>query len=398
MQPLPSVIIAGAGIGGLVAALSMIERGIDVTIYEQAPELKELGAGVQISANGTRVLIALGLGAAMAATSTAPAGKEVRHYSSGQTWKLFDLGEESISRFGAPYWVVHRGDFHRILLDAVEARRPGCVITGARATGFAQDANGVTLHIAGGRTAHGDVLVAGDGVHSAVRQTMFGVTPAKFLGIAAWRGLVPVDRLPEQLRRPVGTNWVGPGGHVVTYPVRAGTLLNFVGAIERENWAVESWTESGTHEEALADFEGWHEDVRSIVRHMDVPYKWALLGRDPLPHYSEGRVVLLGDAAHPTLPFLAQGAVMAIEDGMVLSRCLEQFADVPTALQHFDAARVERTSAIVRKSSENALRFHNPTLADPKLAAAYIDREWAPDKIASRYDWLFEYDPLTVAL
>jgi len=398
MSNKPNVIIAGAGIGGLVAALALIEHGIEVSIYEQAPELKELGAGVQLSANGTRVLIHLGLGPAMEAAACTPEAKEVRLFNTGQTWKLFDLGEVSVARFGAPYWLMHRGDFHRILVEAVRARRPECIVTGAKATGYVQTADGITLHLEGGRSVKGDVLIGGDGVHSAVRQTMFGPTPAKFLGIAAWRGVVPMERLPAHLARRVGTNWIGAGGHVVTYPIHESRLLNFVGAIERENWAVESWTEAGTHDEALADFDGWHEDVRTIVRQMDVPYKWALLGRDPLPYYNDGRAALLGDAAHPTLPFMAQGANMAIEDGMIIARCLAGIENVPAALARFNEIQLGRTTRLVNAATDNAGRFHNPALADPVQGAAYVEREWTEEKISARYDWVFQYNPITTPI
>ncbi len=391
-----TVLFAGAGIGGLVAALALLQRGVDVTLCEQAPELKELGAGLQLSANGTRVLQALGLGAAMEAIVCPPSGKEVRLYSTGQTWKLFDLGESSVQQYGAPYWMAHRGDFHRVLIDAVRAIKPDAIRTGARCTGFSQDATGVSLRLEQGETVRGDVLIGADGVHSSVCHQMFGDRPATFMGIAAWRGMVAMDRLPPHLRRLVGTNWVGPGGHVITYPVRRGEWLNFVGAIERDNWAVESWTERGSPAECAADFAGWHADVQTIAHAIDVPYKWALLSREPLERWAEGRVCLLGDAAHPTLPFLAQGGNMAIEDGYVLARCLTGGDSVVEALQRFQKARLPRCSDIVRRSNDNAKRFHNPTLADPVAAAEYIDREWQPDKVKARYDWLFEYDALTV--
>jgi salicylate hydroxylase len=240
--------------------------------------------------------------------------------------------------------------------------------------------------------------VGADGVHSAVRQVLFGDMPAEFLGVAAWRGLVPMERLPKHLQRLVGCNWVGPGGHVITYPLRGGKLLNFVAALERDNWAVDSWTERGTREECAADLVGWHADIQEIVRHIDIPYKWALLGREPLQQWAVGRVTLLGDACHPTLPMLAQGGNMAIEDGMVLARCLAGQGDVAIALKQFETARVERTSQIVRRSTEAAKRFHNPALADPVGAAAYVDREWTPEKIEARYGWLFAYDALETPL
>jgi salicylate hydroxylase len=292
--------------------------------------------------------------------------------------------------------MLHRGDFHQALVDEIQRQDPAALRLNAKCTGFTQSADAVVLHLSNGSTESGDVLIGADGVHSDIRQQMIGDSRAFFTGIAAWRGLVPMNRLPERLRRPVGTNWIGPGGHVITYPVRHAELLNFVGAIERESWPVESWTERGSIAECEADFLGWHDDVKEIVRNIDIPYKWALLGREPLRAFATGRVCLIGDAAHPTLPFLAQGANMAIEDGMVLARCLDAYESPETALQHFEKARLARTTTIVNNSLENAKRFHNPTLGDPAMAAAYVEREWQPDKIKERYDWLFEYDALTV--
>jgi salicylate hydroxylase len=395
----PKIAIAGAGIGGLVAALALLQRGIDVDVYEQAPELRELGAGLQISANGTRVLIALGLRDQLEPIACVPEGKQVRLYNTGQTWKLFDLGETSASRYGAPYWMVHRGDIHTILIKALEAAKSGALHLDHKLVAFQQSNAGVTLSFGNGANAKADALIGADGVHSQVRQILFGDLPAQFMGVAAWRGLVPMERLPARLQRLVGTNWVGPGGHVITYPLRAGKILNFVAAIERDNWAVESWTERGTQEECAADFIGWHEDIQEIVRNIEIPYKWALLGREPLERWSVGRATLLGDSCHPTLPMLAQGANMAIEDGMVLARCIEaDTTDLPAALARFEKARIGRTSEIVRRSTEAARRFHNPALADPAGAAAYVDREWSPEKVEERYGWLFEYDALRVEL
>jgi salicylate hydroxylase len=175
-------------------------------------------------------------------------------------------------------------------------------------------------------------------------------------------------------------------------------LINFVGTAERDDWHVESWTERGTTEEALNDFAGWNEDVQTLIRNIETPFKWALLGREPLEQWTVGRVTLLGDAAHPTLPMMAQGANMAIEDGVVLGRCLETHHDVPSALKAYEAARRERTARLVRAANDNASRFHNPALGDAEGAARYVDTEWQEAKVKQRYDWVFEYDPVKVAV
>ncbi len=393
----PKVLIAGAGIGGLVAALAMLQRGIDVEIFEQASELRELGAGVQLSANGTRVLIALGLEQEMQNIASEPSGKQIRLFSTGRTWKLFDLGASSRATYGAPYWMVHRGDFHRVLLDAFNARAPGRLHLDSRCIGFDEDGGTVWMRLANGKRRRGDVVVGADGVHSEIRRQIGGDSKPFFAGVAAWRGLVPMERLPSRMQRDVGTNWVGPGGHVITYPVRRGELLNFVGIFEGESWPVESWTERGTREACSRCFAGWNEEIHAIIENLDVPYKWALLGRDPLDRFVGRRACLIGDAAHPTLPFLAQGANMAIEDGMVLARCLGMFKP-KEALQRYERARLNRTNSIVVKSAENAKRFHNPALADAEGANDYVSREWQPERVRERYNWLFEYDALEVSI
>ncbi len=394
----PRILIAGAGIGGLTTALALAQRGFRVDIYEQAPELMELGAGVQISANGSRVLIELGLEAAMRAVVCEAALKEVRIWNTGQTWKLFDLGKDSIERFGAPYWFVHRGDMHRALLDAVRASDGVALHTGKKCVRFEQDGAGVTLELAGGERIVADALIGADGVHSTIRQQLFEAGKPEYMGIICWRGLARIEDLPEELRRPVGTNMVGPGGHVITYPLRRGEIMNFVGFGERDDWKIESWTEKGTKAECAADFQGWNPLVHQIIAVLDQPYKWALVGRAPLAAWTKGRVTMVGDACHPMLPFLAQGANQALEDALVLARCLAAHSDVAVALARYEAARLERTTKIVNGSVESGRRFHNATLADPAAAVAYVDREWQPDKVRMRYDWLFEYDAGKVAV
>src|SRR2546421_2967649 len=397
MRGKPRVLIAGGGIGGLAAALALLKLGVDVEVYEQAAELKEVGAGVQLAANGTRVLYALGIGEELKTLSCETQGKEIRHWQTGETWKLFDLGTVSIERYGAPYFTVYRPDLLDVLASALRRAKPDALHLGARCRGFAQDDDSVTLQLENGAAVRGDALVGADGVHSRIRQSLFGADRAEFTGVIAWRGIVPMAGLPAHMARMVGSNWVGPGGHVVHYPLRAGRLMNFVGALERADWRVQSWSARGTQERLGSDFRGWHPDIQSFIRAIDVPYKWALMVRGPLERWSVGRVTLLGDAAHSMLPFLAQGAVMAIEDGYVLARCLAGY-EVETALQRYDTARRERTRRTVEGSAANIYRSHNRALADPEEGRRFIDREWASERIAERYEWLFRYDATTVEI
>jgi salicylate hydroxylase len=393
------ILIAGAGIGGLAAALALLKRGFDVEVHEQAAELKEVGAGLQLSANGNRALYELGLGEALRLLSCEATGKEVRLWSSGDTWKLFDLGTVSVERYGYPYLTVYRPDLLAVLAAGVRAMKPDAIHLGARCCGFTQDEDRVTLQVESGAMNHavrGDVLIGADGVHSNIRQGLFGADRPEFTGLMAWRGVIPMERLPERMRRMVGTNWVGPGGHIVHYPLRGGRLMNFVGVRERSDWQVESWSVAGSNDECAADFAGWNEDIQLMIRAIDVPYKWALMHRAPLPRWSVGRVSLLGDACHSTLPFLAQGAVMAIEDGFILARALEAHADPALALERYEAARRERTTRMVEGAAANTKRFHNPELAHVEGARAYVDREWNEARVKERYEWLFTYDVTAV--
>jgi salicylate hydroxylase len=387
-----SVAIIGGGIGGLTAALALIRRGIDVAVYEQAPELKELGAGVQISSNGTRVLYALGLGEAIEQVGVIVAGKEIRLWSTGQTWKLFDLGAVSVERYGFPYMMFHRGDLHAVLLEAIRRENAGAIHLNRKCVGVTQDGEGVEIQFETGDPVRAPLAIGADGVQSRVRASLFGADRPEFTGIVAWRGLVARDQVPPGIKLDVGTNWVGPGGHVVHYPVRGGALINFVGLLERDDWRVESWNVQGTKDEFANDFRDWHPDIHAMIRRVDVPYKWALFARPPMPAWTRGRVTLLGDACHSMLPMLAQGAVMALEDGYVLARCVKKYGVASDALVRYEAARRERTNRAVAGSAENARRFHNPDLAHAAGAEAYVTREWQEDKVKQRYEWLFTYD------
>ena len=387
------IVIAGAGIGGLTAGAALLEKGFDVTILEQARALKEIGAGVQLSPNATRVLYRLGVGQRLEGLACEPAGKRVRLWNTGQTWPLFDLGAASREVYGFPYLTVHRADLHQALVDTVRAASPDAIRLDEKVEGVVQKGDKVEVQTVSGGVYEADMLIGADGVHSRVRRALFGADDPVYSGVMAWRGVIDAERLPEHLRTPFGVNWVGPGAHVIHYPLRDSKLVNFVAAVERDGWQIESWSESGTIEECLADFAGWHEDVRTMISAIDIPYKWALMIREPMTRWSVGRATLLGDACHPTLPFLAQGAGMALEDGYLLARCLGSHrTDVSAALQRYEALRIERTSNIVRGAAANTKRFHNPALAHAEGAAEYVDREWNEERVKERYNWLFEYD------
>ena len=393
------VIVVGAGIGGLAAALSLLKRGIDVEVYEQAAELKEVGAGIQISSNGTRVLYALGLEQALKRVQVLPSRRAIRHWSSGETWNWFDLGAVTAQRYGTPHVMLHRGDLHGVLADAVKAIKPDAVKLNRRCAGAGTSADSAVVRFDDGASIQAGYAIGADGIHSKVRAALFGADKPTFTGAVAWRGLVPMSELPPHLQQMEGVNWLGPQGHVLHYPVRRGEIMNFISFVERDDWQVESWVTQGTKDELANDFRGWHADVHEMIRRIETPYKWAMMVRGPMPRWSRGRVTLLGDACHPTLPFLGQGGVMAIEDGYIVAECLAKYFDDPdAAFSHYEEARRERTAAVVRKSHENRRSAFSPALGDPKAVAIEVAREWQQERVRERMEWLYAYDATAVAV
>jgi len=393
------VVIIGGGIGGLTTALALLKRGIDVEVYEQSTALKEVGAGVQLGSNGTRVLYALGLQEALAGVQVIPAAREIRHWRTGETWNWFDLGSTSAKRYGTPHVMLHRGDLLSILAEAVQRLKPDAVSLGRKCVDVGQTADRAEARFADGHVATGEFVIGADGIHSRVRACLFGAGRAEFTGCVAWRGLAPMDRLPPHLARMVGTNWLGPSGHVLHYPVRRGEIMNFISFVERDDWQVESWTVEGSKGELAKDFHGWHEDVHALIDHLDTPYKWALMVRGPMERWTDGRITLLGDACHPTLPFLGQGAVMSIEDAYVVAACLARYAKEPSAaFARYEDIRRDRTAAVVRKAHENRRQAFSPALADEAAVAISVAREWQQERLRERMDWLYTYDATAIEI
>jgi len=313
---------------------------------------------------------------------------------------MLSLGKTVVEKYGYPYLTVYRPDMHGALADRVRALKPSAIHLDSGVAGLAQDAQGVELQLRTGQRIRGDALIGADGVRSVVRNTLWGPTDPAFSGMVAWRGMIPMEVLPERMRASVGTTWIGPGGHAVSYPLHRSKFMNFVATIEGKVWKEAAGSALGTLQECLEDFKGWHEDVQVLIRNSPRLLKWALAQRDPIPAWTQGRISLLGDAAHATLPFLAQGAVHSIEDGMVLARCLEgvDASGVPVALQRYEAARIGRTSRMVRGATANTERFHSRELATEATAEAYLQREWSASPIHDRYHWLYEYDACTAPI
>lgn len=379
-----TIIVAGAGLGGLTLALCLARAGFAVIVLEQANVLGEVGAGVQISANGARVLYHLGLAEALQSVAFRPERGEMRHWQSGETLSSRPLGQASEEAFGFPYFHLHRADFHAVLADALAAVAPGSVHLGTKVAGFSQSDSGVTVMTEAGETYQGDVLVGCDGIHSAIRAQLFGPDAPRFTGCVAWRAIVPVDALPPDHVRPVSSNWIGRGGHFVHYYVRRGELVNCVGIIEQDEWQAESWSSEGAKAGFLADFKDWHQDVQILMRQAESCFRWGLFDRDPMPKWSQGRVTLLGDACHPMLPFMAQGAVMAIEDAYTLAHCLSVGTTAyPSALQRYEDLRRERTATVQQMSRDNIQFFHNADI--PNLVERMSSHREA-------HLWLYSFD------
>jgi salicylate hydroxylase len=391
----PSIGIVGAGPGGLTLALACRHAGLtDITVYEQASTVETAGAGLQLSPNATRVLQTLGLRQELQAISFYPQAVQFRAWRSGYLIAMRPLGGFSEARYGAPYYHVHRGDLQQLLLQQV--RKLGIPVkTDALLRDIRQDADAVTAEFTDASARSHHVLVGCDGIHSAVRAALFGDSSPRFTGHLAWRGLVPAERLPRNLLDPVVTAWLGPRKHFVNYFVRGGELVNFVGVVEDASWQAESWREPGDPERLRQDFADWHPVIGQIIDAAEDVFRWALHDHAPLEQWTRGRVTLLGDACHPMLPYLAQGAAMAIEDAWVLARMLEQWEDAPQhGLTEYERYRQPRTAHVQARSRQQGEEFH---LADRwqilarNLKLGFGSR-YLPELAMQQFDWLHGYD------
>lgn len=385
-----SVAVVGGGIGGLTAAVALSEAGHDVRVYEQAGLLSEVGAGIQLAPNSTRILSRLGLLPAVGHIAVRPTAFEFRRWDDNQLLSHTPLGDAVEHTYGAPYLHVHRADLMAVLAEALPSAR---VETGRRCVGLTPHGRGTEVRFADGSHTTADVVVGADGIHSAVRQQLFGPQEARFLGHVAYRGLIPARRIAHLGLEPRCTVRLGPGAHFVHYYVSAGRYLNVVCVVEERSWTRESWTDRGDIADLHAAFTGWHPEVAAIIDALDTPLKWALLDRTPLSRWSHHGVTLLGDAAHPMLPFGAQGAAQAIEDAAVLAACLRTVdgPDVPAALARYESRRLDRTARVQAISQLNGQRFHLPDgpaqqARDTAMAASF--------GLSPEIDWLYGYDSL----
>ncbi|MCF6271888.1 MAG: FAD-dependent monooxygenase [Rhodobacteraceae bacterium] len=385
--------IIGAGIGGLAAALALARTGAKVTVFEQAEALGEVGAGLQISPNGVAVLEALGLRADAAKLATTPEAVVLRDYRGGEVARLA-MGKTAEARYGRPYWQFHRADLLKLLENG--ARAAGVTLVfGHKLAGVKPQPDGVDLEFTSGVHHHTSCLIGADGVRSTLRDLVFEGQPASFTGHVAWRGLVKAEKLPAGLFENAAQVFMGKGRHLVAYPLRGGSLINFVAVEERKSWAAEGWNIPDTAENLRAAFTGFGSPVQALLNAVEETFLWGLFNHPVLPRWHKGRVVLLGDACHPMLPYLAQGAVMGLEDAYVLARSLEA-ADTPEAgLAAYEMARKPRATRVQKGAAANARAYHlrNPLVRGAAHKALALMPQGA---LIGRFDWLYALDVTAV--
>ncbi len=389
------VIVAGAGIAGLTAAIALARAGLRATVLEQAPRLEETGAGLQLGPNAIRVLLALGLGPRLAPLATVPQAIRVMAGRSGREIVRIPLGRRLEQRYGAPYWVLHRGDLQAALADAAEREQDVDVELGARVEDFATRANGITVRARRSDDVideRGIALIGADGLWSQVRERLHRQRPPQFSHRTAWRALVSTDAVAPEFREPLVHLWLGLDAHLVHYPVKGGRLINIVGIVHDE-WNKPGWSAPGQRDEMLRHFArfAWSETARDLVALPERWLKWALFERRQSFRGGTGPVTLIGDAAHPMLPFLAQGAGMAIEDAAVIADCLAQYRSPHDALRNYEAARAARTQR-VRDASRKQGKIYGKSGPEALIRNLGM-RLLGGERLLSRQDWLYSWNP-----
>jgi salicylate hydroxylase len=386
------IVVIGGGIGGLSAALQLLKAGLDVQVYEQAPRITEIGAGIQISPNASRLLHRLGLKPAMDAVGVLPRAVHQKRWDDGRTLQRAPLGPEIEATFGAPYYHFHRADLATLLADALPPER---LHLGHKLVDLAQKGERVIARFDNGASVEADLLVGADGIHSRVRTLLFGPEKPRFTGCVAWRGLVPAERIKHLGIEVASHNWMGPDGHVVHYWVAGGRMMNVVCVVEHGDWTKESWTDRGEVADVLARYEGWHPTVRGLIGAFPETFVWALHDRAELPRWSVGRVTLLGDACHPMLPMMAQGAAQSIEDGAALASLLKATPDdIASALARYETLRKPRATKLQQASAANRQRFHLPD--GPEQQKRDEAMATSGDRSVANIGWLYGHDAAVV--
>jgi salicylate hydroxylase len=370
------IAIVGGGLGGLAAALFLRKAGLDATVYEQAPQLREVGAGIVVAPNMVRPLGDLGLAQKLPGFAVRlEAAWEFRNWQTGRVLSSQPMGEECERLYGAHCYVAHRADLMALFLQALPKQQLRLDHRCVEVSQGEREAELVFESRSGAKTkVAADVVIGADGIHSAVRPAVALQVEARFSGLCAFRCLVPADKAPAMALRPVQTLWLGPGRHFVHYPISAGRLVNFVAIVPAGDWRAESWTADGEIPDVMREFEGWDDRVRQLILSASETKRWAMYDRVPLERWTQGRISLLGDAAHAMLPFFAQGAAQAIEDAVVLADCLQgaDAASAGDALLRYESIRRPRATQVQEMSRGREVQNHLPDGPEQKQRDARL--------------------------
>ena len=386
------IAIVGGGLGGLAAALFLRQAGLDAAVYEEAPELRDIGAGIVVSPNMVRPLQRLGLGENLSSVAVRlEAAWEFRRWEDGRVLFVQPMGEECERLYGTHCYVAHRADLLALLQQALPQHQ---LHLDHRCVDVTQNEHEAELtfstRIGSTTKLTADVVVGADGIHSVVRRAIAPRVDPRFSGLCAFRCLVPAEKAPQMALRPVQSLWLGPGRHFVHYPISGGRLVNVVAIVPAGEWRTESWTADGNISDLAAEFEGWDDRVHQLIRSATSTKRWAMYDRDPLERWSERRITLLGDAAHAMLPLFAQGAAQAVEDAVVLAGCLQR-ADADSAadaLRRYEAIRRPRTSEVQVMSRGREIRNHLPDGPEQEQR----DLEFANGNPLRQSAWLYGHD------